>query len=229
MTVLADLLASNRKWDAKMRANDDSFFTRLAGVQKKEYLWIGCSDRRVPASEIVDLLLGKMFVHRNIANLVVHTNFNMQAVLQYSINVLPIEHVIVCGHSGCGGVTAAILETTVGLADHCLRQVKDVYHKYQLEIDRIEDPESPLNRLCELNVYETRPIAQTGIVQNAWKKGHRAAIHSRIDSVKKRSAEGLGVDASPLESVNRIYRLSGPESDSPPTPIPPGPVADLQP
>lgn len=187
MKTLADLFASNQQWAAKMRANDDGFFERLARVQKPEYLWIGCSDSRVPASEIVGLLPGDMFVHRNMANLIVHTDFNMLAVLQYSIEVLHIEHVIVCGHYGCGGVTAAIRGTTVGLADHWLRHVKGVYHKYQLEIDRIADPEAQVDRLCELNVYEqSLHIAQTNIVQNAWKRA--TAWRSTAGSTRSKTA-----------------------------------------
>src|SRR6186997_1278262 len=151
---LAPLLQNNREWSHAMRAEDPEFFSRLASQQAPEYLWIGCSDSRVPANEIVDVLPGEIFVHRNVANVVVHTDLNCLSVIQFAIDVLKVRHVIVCGHYGCGGVRAALEDAKLGLIENWLRHVQDVCTKYQTLVDDAGDAEARVARLCELNVLE---------------------------------------------------------------------------
>jgi carbonic anhydrase len=181
MRVLKHLFEKNRAWSRRMTAADPAFFARLAEQQAPEYLWIGCSDSRVPANEIVDLAPGELFVHRNVANVVVHTDLNCLSVLQFAVDVLQVKHVIVCGHYGCGGVAAALTNTKVGLADNWLRHVQDARDKHGVRLEGIDDPNVRLDRMCELNVIEqVSNVCQTTIVQDAWARGQALAIHGWI-------------------------------------------------
>jgi carbonic anhydrase len=180
MRTLARLFDNNRAWAQKITARDPGFFETLSQQQSPRYLWIGCSDSRVPANEIVGLLPGEMFVHRNVANVVVHTDLNCLAVLQYAVDVLRVEHVIVCGHYGCGGVQAAYRRDALGLIDNWLRHVQDVHDRHAAAIDS-HDPASAIDRLCELNVIEqARHVCQTTIVRDAWARGQSLSIHGWI-------------------------------------------------
>ncbi|HEU4882415.1 MAG TPA: carbonate dehydratase [Longimicrobium sp.] len=175
------LFDNNRAWSARMTADDPEFFARLADQQEPEFLWIGCSDSRVPANEIVDLAPGELFVHRNVANVVVHTDLNCLSVLQFAVDVLKVKDVIVCGHYGCGGVRAALEGIKVGLADNWLRHVVDVRDKHAELLAGIEDPATKLDRMCELNVIEqVSNVCQTTVVQDAWARGQQLAVHGWI-------------------------------------------------
>ena len=181
MKSLDNLLARNRAWAAKIKAATPDFFNLLAQQQSPEYLWIGCSDSRVPANEIVDLLPGQLFVHRNVANVVVHTDLNCLSVIQYAVDVLKVKHIIVCGHYGCGGVRAALDNSTHGLIDNWLRHVQDVKHQHAASLAALADDEGRLRRLCELNVIEqVLNVSRTTIVQSAWERGQELAVHGWI-------------------------------------------------
>ena len=184
MKYLRKLLENNRAWSERIKADDPEFFTALAEQQTPHYLWIGCSDSRVPATQLIGLHPGELFVHRNVANLVVHTDFNCLSVLQYAVDVLKVRHIIVCGHDGCGGVQAAMENLTLGLIDNWLRHVHDVMQRYEALLSTIKDREQQLNRLCELNVIEqVINVGQTTIVQNAWTRGQELAVHGWIYGV----------------------------------------------
>jgi carbonic anhydrase len=194
MPPINSLLESNRAWAAARVRHDPTFFTRLALQQAPEYLWIGCSDSRVPANEIVGLDPGELFVHRNVANVVVHTDLNCLSVLQFAIDVLKVKHVIVCGHYGCGGIHAALEKQSHGLIDNWLRHVQDVERDYEDELAMITDPKGREDRLCELNVAEqVRNIARTTIVQDAWRNGHDVQLHGWIYGLKDGIITDLGV------------------------------------
>ncbi|MDQ3280017.1 MAG: carbonate dehydratase [Acidobacteriota bacterium] len=178
MRVLRELFDRNRAWAEEMTAQNPDFFRRLARQQVPQYLWIGCSDSRVPANQIVGLLPGEMFVHRNIANVVVHTDLNCLAVMQFAVDVLRVKHIIVCGHYGCGGVLAALRGEKHGLVDNWLRHVQDVRSKHQQEIDALENEQQRHARLCELNVIEqVLNVSGTTIVRDAWARGQELVIH----------------------------------------------------
>jgi carbonic anhydrase len=179
--TLPDLFAKNREWARRTTERDPSFFESLAAQQSPRYLWIGCSDSRVPANEIVGLRPGELFVHRNVANVVVHTDLNCLSVLQYAVDVLQVGHVIVCGHYGCGGVRAAYTRSSLGLIDNWLRHVQDVHDRHDALIAREPDDESRIARLCEVNVIEqVRHVCQTTIVRDAWHRGQPLAVHGWI-------------------------------------------------
>ncbi len=183
MKDVDELLRSNREWAARISAEDPSFFSSLARQQRPRYLWIGCSDSRVPANEIVGLRPGELFVHRNVANMVIHTDLNCLSVLQYAVEVLGVEHVIVCGHYGCGGVTAAHENRTLGLIDNWLRHIQDVEKKHGalLSPDHMKER---LRSLCELNVIEQAlNAAQTTVVQQAWSRGQVLSVHAWIYAI----------------------------------------------
>jgi carbonic anhydrase len=181
MEDLKKLLENNRQWAEGIKASDPQFFNSLAQEQTPRYLWIGCSDSRVPSTQLLGLSAGDMFVHRNVANVVVHTDFNCLSVLQYAVEVLNVGHVIVCGHYGCGGVKAAMENLQHGLIDNWLRHVQDVMEIHQSELAKIADDAQRLDLLCELNVAEqVLNVSQTTIVQNAWKNGQELAIHGWI-------------------------------------------------
>ncbi|SRR5258706_5504567 len=181
---LKELFASNREWAARIRAQDPKFFSKLASQQNPDYLWIGCADSRVPANEIVGLMPGEMFVHRNVANVVVHTDLNCLSVIQYAVEVLQVEHIMVVGHYGCGGVLAAMRNLRLGLIDNWLRHVQDVMHKHEAQLSAIDDDRERGDRLCELNVIEqVGNVCQTTIVQQAWERGQDLTVHGWIYGV----------------------------------------------
>ncbi len=181
MDSLPHLIASNRQWAAAIEAKDPGFFSKLSNQQNPEYLWIGCSDSRVPANEIVDLLPGELFVHRNVANLVVHSDLNCLSVIQYAVDVLKVKHIIVCGHYGCGGVLAALRDAKFGLIDNWLRHVQDVYESHRAAVDALETEAEKLHLLCEFNVQEqVRNVVRTTIIQNAWDRGQDVSVHAWI-------------------------------------------------
>jgi len=184
MKDLRKLLENNRAWSQRIKADDPEFFTTLAEQQTPHYLWIGCSDSRVPSTQLIGMHPGELFVHRNVANLVVHTDFNCLSVLQYAVDVLKVGDIIVCGHDGCGGVQAAMKNLTLGLIDNWLRHVQDVMQRHEARLSAIKDGEHRLNRLCELNVIEqVINVGQTTIVQNAWSRGQELAVHGWIYGV----------------------------------------------
>ena len=196
MTGLADLFERNREWAAAMVERDPEFFSELATHQTPQYLWIGCSDSRVPANQIVGLQPGDVFVHRNVANVVVHTDLNCLSVLQYAVDVLRIEQVIVCGHYGCGGVSAALEGTRHGLIDNWLRHVQDVVESHAAELEGLA-PDRRLDRLCELNVVEqVTNVAQTTIVEDAWARGQPLTVHGVVYGLHDGLLRDLGVSRS---------------------------------
>lgn len=179
--MLKELFANNRAWAAKMTRQDPDFFTRLSSQQAPEYLWIGCADSRVPANEIVGLAPGELFVHRNVANVVVHADLNCLSVLQFAVEVLKVEHIIVCGHYGCGGVRAALRDDRLGLVDNWLRHVQDVMWKHRAELNALSTEEKQHSRLCELNVIEqVVNVSQTTVVRDAWTRGQPLTVHGWI-------------------------------------------------
>ena len=180
MRFLSHLFDNNRAWAAEMTRQDPDFFRRLAGQQAPRYLWIGCSDSRVPATQITGLLPGEMFVHRNVSNVVVHTDLNCLSAIQFAVEVLKVEHIIVCGHYDCGGVLAALREDKVGLADNWLRHVQDVRSKHQQQLDALP-ADARQQRLCELNAIEQAiNVSKTTVVRDAWSRGQSLAIHSWV-------------------------------------------------
>jgi carbonic anhydrase len=180
MDTLKHLLDNNRKWAASVTAADPNFFKQLSGQQSPEYLWIGCSDSRVPANQITDLAPGEIFVHRNVANVVAETDFNVLAVLQYAVDVIKVKHIMVCGHYGCGGVQAALENFRHGMIDNWLAGIRSIRRKHQTELEEL-DPVLRLDRLCELNVlHQAKHVARTTIVEDAWERGQDISIHSWI-------------------------------------------------
>jgi len=180
---LSYLFEANQKWSESIKDKDPEFFSRLSKQQAPDYLWIGCSDSRVPANTLVDLPPGEVFVHRNIANVVVHTDLNMLSVLHYAVAVLKVKHVIVCGHYGCGGVMAAMEDKSHGLIDNWLRHIKDVARFHKDELDKLSEAER-IDRMCELNVMEqVRNVANTSVVKNAWSEGQELSVHGWIYNI----------------------------------------------
>jgi len=201
MEDLQELLEKNRQWAEGIKASDPQFFNSLAQQQTPRYLWIGCSDSRVPATQLVGLKPGDMFVHRNVANVVVHTDFNCLSVLQFAVDVLNVNHVIVCGHYGCGGVKAAMDNLQLGLIDNWLRHVQDVMHSHNEELATIADDDRRLDRLCELNVSEqVMNLSRTTIVQNAWSRGQDLTIHGWIYAINDGLLRDLNISVrQPVE------------------------------
>lgn len=201
---IKQLLANNRFWSEALTARDPDFFARLARQQRPEFLWIGCSDSRVPANEVVGLMPGELFVHRNVANMVVATDMNFLSVLQYAVDVLQVRHVIVCGHYGCGGVRAALGHRELGLIDNWLRALKAIHHQNLVRFDGLDD-EQQVNLLCELNVQrQVRNVCHTTIVQNAWQRGQLLAVHGWIYGLADGLVKDLQVtldNASQLDST----------------------------
>jgi carbonic anhydrase len=199
---LDPLFAKNREWAAEMVRQDPDFFSRLAGQQAPEYLWIGCSDSRVPANQIVGLLPGEMFVHRNVANVVVHTDLNCLSTVQFAVDVLRVGHIIVCGHYGCGGVLAALRGDKVGLCDNWLRHVQDVRWKHQAELDALETEKQRHDRLCELNVLaQVVNVSQTTVVRDAWARGQALTVHGWVYDLRDGLLRDLGrVQEDPREA-----------------------------
>jgi len=206
MPSIDHLLERNRAWAADVEAQRPGFFKRLAAQQAPRYLWIGCSDSRVPANEIVALDPGELFVHRNVANVVVHTDFNCLAVLQFAVDVLKVEHVMVVGHYGCGGVKAALEDSAHGLIDNWLRHVQDVASRHQEELSRADTPAEKVDRLCELNVVEqVVHLARTTIVQDAWRRGQSVTLHGLVYGLKDGLLHDLGIAADSVAGVNARY------------------------
>jgi carbonic anhydrase len=203
---LAELFDNNRQWAARRVAADPQFFQRLIEQQAPAYLWIGCSDSRVPANEIVGLMPGELFVHRNVANVVVHTDLNCLSVLQYAVDVLRVRHVIVCGHYGCGGVRAAYERGQFGLIDNWLRHVQDVRNKHAHLLDDREDVSANVDRLCELNVLEqAENVCETTIVQDAWARGQELTVHALIYRLTDGLLRDLRLTVSASGSVASAY------------------------
>ena len=200
MAELRELLENNRRWAERVRAQEPTFFEDLSAIQSPEILWIGCSDSRVPANQITGQRPGEVFVHRNVANVVVHTDLNCLSVMQYAIDVLGVRHVIVCGHYGCGGVKAALESQRLGLIDNWLRHVEDVAEKHADELDSI-DEERRFDRLCELNVVEqVVNVSQTTIVEDAWARGQELTVHGVVYGLEDGLLRDLGVSVSqPVE------------------------------
>ncbi len=208
MKDLQDLLNNNRAWAESIKTRDPEFFVTLAQQQSPSYLWIGCSDSRVPATQLVGLHPGDLFVHRNVANVVVHTDFNCLSVLQYAVDVLKVSHVIVCGHYGCGGVQAAMQNVQFGLIDNWLRHVQDVMHKHRELLEGITGEAERLNRLCELNVVEqVLSVARTTIVQNAWNRGQELSVHGWIYRIEDGLLHDLNICLSGQEELSRASSL----------------------
>ena len=207
--ALRQLVANNKEWAAAMVARDPDFFTKLRAQQSPEFLWIGCSDSRVPANTIVGLDPGELFVHRNVANVVVHTDLNSLSVLQFAIDVLCVKHVIVCGHYGCSGVQAALDRRRVGLADNWLRHVQDVHLKHWYYFPDSLPVQERRDRLCELNVIEqVINVCQTTIVQDAWERGQDLTIHSWVYSLDDGLVRDLGLAVSDVESLSTQVAVS---------------------
>lgn len=208
MTDITQLLKNNRDWAEKVNQKNPGFFQKLSQQQTPEYLWIGCSDSRVPANDIVGLLPGELFVHRNVANVVIHTDLNCQSVLQYAVDVLNVKHIIVTGHYGCGGVKAAMGDQQLGLIDNWLRAIRDIYHHHKERFSQIESEEQRTDLLCELNVIEqVSNICHTNIVQNAWRRGQELSVHGWIYGVKDGIVKDLGVKVTGLDQVDATYRM----------------------
>lgn len=185
MHTLSHLFANNQAWATEISQRDPGFFQELARQQSPQYLWIGCSDSRVPANEIVGLLPGELFVHRNVANLVIHTDLNCLSVLQYAVEALRVRHVIVCGHYGCGGVLAALRDQRLGLIDNWLRHIQDMHHIHRAEIDSLPDKAQRHDRLCELNVVQqVFNVCRTTVVQDAWRRDQELSVHGWIYSLR---------------------------------------------
>ncbi|MCO6430465.1 MAG: carbonate dehydratase [Deltaproteobacteria bacterium] len=209
MRLLKELIDNNREWAAGVTARDPSFFKNLAEQQTPKYLWIGCSDSRVPANQITGIPPGGIFVHRNVANIVVHTDLNCLSVMQFAVDVLKVKHIIVCGHYGCGGVRAAWQNQNLGLISNWLRHVQDVGHKHRALIDSIEGDDAKCERLCELNVIEQAiNVSQTTIVQAAWERGQELAVHSWIYGLADGLIKDLKMCVSAPSELARTYNAA---------------------
>ncbi|MFT3785196.1 MAG: carbonate dehydratase [Tepidisphaeraceae bacterium] len=206
MQSLEDLFDSNRAWAARITEQDPEFFTKLSRQQSPPYLWIGCADSRVPANQLLGLLPGELFVHRNIANLVVHTDLNCLSVLQFAVDILKVQHVMVVGHYGCGGVLATLRGTRLGLADNWLRHVKDVQEKHQHRVEGIEGEMRQCNRLCELNVIEqVFNICHTTIARDAWDRGQNLTVHGWVYGINDGLLRDLKMTISSYAQLQPTY------------------------
>ena len=204
MRSLKQLFDNNRTWAADMTRQDPDFFRRLSTQQSPHYLWIGCSDSRVPANQIVGLVPGEMFVHRNVANVVVHTDLNCLSAIQFAVEMLRVEHIIVCGHYSCGGVLAALQDNKLGLIDNWLRHVQDVRAKHRTQFDALKTEKEQHDRLCELNVVEqVSNVSLTTVVRDAWARGQALAVHGWIYDLSDGLLRDLGVSVASEEEVER--------------------------
>jgi len=209
MTKLEDLFNNNREWARQRTQEDPRYFERLVALQTPRYLWIGCSDSRVPANDIVGLAPGELFVHRNVANVVVHTDFNCLSVIQYAVEVLKVEHIIVCGHYGCGGIRSAMSGSQLGLIDNWLRHIKDVYQVNSGVLDASATEAERLDKLCELNVsQQVSNVCHTTIVQNAWQRGQPLEVHGLIYKLSDGLLRDLGFYVNGPGQVPLIYRVN---------------------
>lgn len=202
------ILDNNKKWVENQLALDPEYFKDLAKGQQPPLLWIGCSDSRVPANEIIGAKPGEVFVHRNIANMVIHSDMNMLSVLDYAVNVLKVKHVIVCGHYGCGGVKAAMGNQSIGLIDNWIRHIKDVYRLHEHYLDTIKDEEERFNKFVEVNAQEqVFDLAKTSIVQNAWRNGQELTLHGWTYGLNSGYVTDLGVNMSSNKDLDEVYQL----------------------
>jgi carbonic anhydrase len=209
MRTLNHLFESNKAWAGQIRQEDPEFFLKLSRQQSPSYLWIGCSDSRVPANEIVGLLPGELFVHRNIANLVVHTDLNCLSVLQFAVDILKVGHIIVCGHYGCSGVQAALRGDRLGLSDNWLRHLQDVRQKHETCLARAGSDGKASDRLCELNVVEqVANVCQTTIARDAWERGQELAVHGWIYGLQDGHLRDLNVTVSDFEQALTVYQAA---------------------
>ena len=203
------LILSNKRWALNQRKIDPTFFEKMAKGQNPEFLWIGCSDSRAPADKLTGTDPGQIFVHRNVANLVVHTDFNLLSVLQYAVEVLKVKHIMVVGHYGCGGIKAAMGNNSLGLIDNWIRNIKDVYEKHEEELSQIEDEESRADRLSELNVEEqVNNLIKTNIVQKAWNEGEYPYVHGWILELKTGTIkEVVDVSSEKVNTLNSVFKF----------------------
>lgn len=209
MRILRHLFRQNQEWAERIRAQDPEFFQKLSHQQSPQYLWIGCSDSRVPANQIVELLPGELFVHRNVANLVVHTDLNCLSTMQYAVDVLKVKHIIVCGHYGCGGVRAALRDDRLGLVDNWLRHVRDVYQKHEEKLTAIGEEAHRWDRLCELNVIEqVLNVCQTTIVRDSWHRGQELTVHGWIYRVQDGLLRDLDICIAQPHETSAAYRAA---------------------
>ncbi|MBE2198835.1 MAG: carbonate dehydratase [Anaerolinea sp.] len=208
MKSLPLLFENNRKWASQISQTSPSFFSKLSRQQNPEFLWIGCSDSRVPANEIIGLLPGELFVHRNVANLVIHTDMNCLSVLQYAVEILKIKHIIVCGHYGCGGIKAALENQPHGLIDNWLRHIRDIHQRRSNELLHLSTAEEKINRLCELNVIEqVKNVGNTTIVQEAWRRCQTVTIHGWIYAISDGLLKDLDACVSSVADLAKIESL----------------------
>ncbi len=209
MSSLQHLFDKNRRWAARITGADPQFFPRLSQLQRPAYLWIGCADSRVPANEIVDLLPGELFVHRNVANLVVHTDLNCLSVMQFAVDVLKVEHIIVVGHYGCGGVAAALERRRLGLIDNWLRHVQDVHVRHRESVACVGGTAAQVDRLCELNVIEqVANVCQTSIVLDAWDRGQQISVHGWVYGLHDGLIRDLRTTVSGPDEAGTAYRAA---------------------
>lgn len=212
MKKLKTLFQNNESWVVKKTSQDPLFFKKLAKDQDPLYLWIGCSDSRVPANEIVGLEPGEMFVHRNVANVFPHTDFNCLSVLEFAVSILKVEHIIVCGHYGCGGVRAAMKDHHLGLVDNWLRNIRDVYAKHREELESIDIPKKRENRLVELNVLQqVMNVCHTTILQEAWSRSQSLSVHGWVYDLESGKLKDLNCCISSSDQLQDIYRIQIPK------------------
>jgi carbonic anhydrase len=205
VSTLEHLLAGNKSWAENIKKSDPNFFEKLSEIQTPEYLWIGCSDSRITPATSIGHLPGEMFVHRNVANLVNHTDMNCLSVMQFAVEVLKVKHIIVCGHYACGGVMAALSDTRLGLIDNWLRHIQDIMHKHSEVLDSLPDYDSRLDKLCEINVIEqVVSVGETTIVQDAWERGHNLEVHGCIYTIADGIYRDLNVSVNSLESLDAM-------------------------
>jgi carbonic anhydrase len=209
MADIEKLFKNNKEWSQRQLQDDPEFFNRLTTLQSPKFLWIGCSDSRVPANEILGLASGEVFVHRNVANLVINTDINCLSVIQYAVEVLKVEHIIVCGHYGCGGVRAAFGNDQFGLIDNWLRNIKDIYAQNKPELEQIKDPNARNDRLCELNVLaQVKNVCHTTIVQNAWGRSQNLAVHGFIYRLNDGLLHDLlATRITAPDQISKVYRF----------------------
>jgi carbonic anhydrase len=209
MRTLKHLFDNNKAWSERIRQRDPEFFLKLSRQQSPQYLWIGCSDSRVPANEIVDLLPGELFVHRNVANMVVHTDLNCLSVMQFAVDILKVKHIIVCGHYGCSGVQAALRRDRLGLSDNWLRHVQDVRQQHQQAISRSGDEAKAADRLCELNVIEqVANVCHTSIARDAWERGQQLTVHGWVYALQDGLLRDLKTTVTNFQEAAPIYQAA---------------------
>ncbi len=220
MSDLNKLFENNRAWSEKMAAENEGFFEKLSCQQKPDYLWIGCSDSRVPANELIGLLPGEVFVHRNVANMVVHTDFNCLSVIQYAVEVLRVKHIFVCGHYGCGGVREAMENSAHGFIDNWLRHLRDIYETFARPLEAIGDPDRRFDRLCELNVIEqVKNVCRTSVVREAWGREQDLTVHGWIYDIGNGLLNDLEIS---MRSSDNLKGVTGEACDRILTGNPPG-------